>query len=123
MSRAKFVLEDRQLQRTAEGTAEAAILIADGELHLAADPVSAFDLLVAAAERLKLMLPKGSQRAAACHHLAAYGRAAVVGDRSIDASHRSMNTASQVLEIAYEVLGHDAAQTLRRACVETMVGK
>lgn len=120
MSRATFKLEDRELQRAAEGTACAALLIADGQLHLAAAPVDAFDQIVAAADKLKLMLPKGSQRAAACYHLAAYGRAAVVGDRSVDSAHRSVTTTSQILQLAEDVLGPDAAAKLRRAAAEHM---
>lgn len=118
MSRATFRIEDRELARTAEGSACAAVLIADGELHLATDPATAFDQLVAAANKLKLMLPKGSQRSAACYHLAAYGRAAIVGDRTIEAAHRSVTTGSHVLEVADEVLGADMAAKLRRACAE-----
>jgi hypothetical protein len=120
VSRAEFKLVDRELGRAAEGTACAAVLIADGELHIATDPATAFDQIVAAAHRLKLMLPKGSQRAAACYHLAAYGRAAVEGDRSIHGPHKHVTSASQVLQLAEEVLGHDAADKLRRAAAEHM---
>ena len=120
MTRASFRLEDRELARTAEGTACAAILIADGELHLATDPVGAFDQIVAAAGKLKRLLPKGSQRAQACYHLDTYGRAAVQNDRSVDLQHLGLTTASQILQLAEEVLGADAAAKLRRAAAERM---
>lgn len=119
-ARASFRIEDRDLQRSADGDADAAVLVADGALHLATDPSTAFDQIVEGANKLKLMLPMGSQRRAACSHLVAFGRAAINGDRTIDASHRRVTTASHILELAAEVLGEDAAAKLRRAAAERM---
>lgn len=119
-ARASYSIEDRDLQRSANGEADAAVLVADGVLHLATDPSTAFDQLVEGASKLRLMLPMGSQRRAACSHLVSYGRAAVTGDRTIDASHRRVTKASHILELAGEVLGEDAAAKLRRAAAERM---
>jgi hypothetical protein len=118
--RIAYTVIDRALERTHTGEGEAGVLLVDGQLILAADPVSAFDLLVDAADRLKLRLPKGSQRAAACHRFAAYGRHAVNGDRTIKGPRGQVMTAAAMLDVVAEELGADAAEQVRIAAAKRM---
>ena len=118
--RLRYKVEDLALGRVHEGEAEVGVLIVDGALILAADPSRAFDQIVDAIAELKLRLPKGSQRAAAAHRFAAYGRHAVNGERRASRAHDAVMTGSAMLSVVAETLGADAADKVRRAAAERM---
>ena len=117
---ARYKIDDIDQGRTHEGDGEACVLVVDGRLVLAASPVAAFDALVVAATELKHKLPKGSQRSAAAHQFAAYGRHAVNGDRTTRGPRGSVMSASALIDVVAETLGADAAEQVRRAAAERM---
>lgn len=123
MPRASFTFSDLELQRTASGEAEAAILIADGKVHLAATPSLAFDFLVAGAEYLGDRLERGSARAAASIQFTAYGRHAISGDRTSRGPNPTMLNSSDTLKAVREVLGEDAAEKVRLHMVARLLGR
>jgi hypothetical protein len=118
--RARFELVDVSLERTFAGEAEAAIVIAGEQLHLAASHDQAFDLLVVGAEWLRDHMRGGSMRSAASHQFAAYGRHAINGERTVRGPHRAIVTPSTMLEVVREELGEDAAERVRRAAARRM---
>lgn len=120
MPRARFELVDLSLERTASGDAESAIVIAGSDLHIAASLDEAFDLLVVGAEQLRDRLRRGSQRSAAAHRFAAYGRAAANGERTVAGLHRAIVTPSTMLDVVREVLGEDAMERVRRGAAQRM---
>lgn len=121
--RAIYSITDAQLERTFSGEAENAIVIADGQLHLATGHDGAFDLLVVGAEYLRDHMRIGTARAAAAHQFASYGRHAIATGRSVNSGHRAVMSASAAIDVAREVLGADVAEQLRRACAARMLGR
>jgi len=121
--RATYSITDAQLERTFTGEADNAIVIADGQLHLATGHDGAFDLLVAGAEYLRDHMRIGTARAAAAHQFASYGRHAIATGRSVNSGHRAVMSASAAIDVAREVLGADVAEQLRKACAARMLGR
>jgi hypothetical protein len=120
--RARFEFEDLQFGRITSGTAPAAVLITDGGIFVAADPAQAFDAHVRFAEWLcEHMQPSSSWRAA--HVAAAHGRAATRDDARAKAGLAPMTTATDMLNLAREVLGDDAYAKLRAAAAARMLGR
>lgn len=118
--RARFELVDTSLERTFVGEVDSAIVIAPGELHLAASLDEAFDLLVVGAEWLRDHMRGGSMRSAAAHRFAAYGRNAIAGERTVRGPHHAIVTPSAVLDVVRETLGPDAAEKVRKAAARRM---
>lgn len=120
--RARFRIEDVEQARVGEGQAEAAVLIADGTIYVAATPEQAFDLMIALAEWCTRMLPP-SLRWQTAFRVLYYGRHAQAGDRRRRGPWNDMTSASAMLEVVRDVLGPDAWTKVRDAAARRMMGR
>lgn len=107
--------------RSAEGSAEAAVLIADGQVYASASEDQAFDAWLALTEHLGQHM-RPSARWQAVKRAEAMGRNAAAGDRRAR-SLPDYTNASTILELARDVLGPDAYAKLRQAAADRMAGR
>jgi hypothetical protein len=118
--RARYEFEDLQFRRVTNGSSMSGVLITDEAVFVAADPAQAFEAHLRFAEWLCLhMEPNSSWRAA--HIAVAHGRAATRDDARARAGLSSMTSASDILNLAREVLGADAYTKLRDAAAARML--
>jgi hypothetical protein len=122
MARATYSFTDRELQRTAEGEADAAILIADGQAYTAADEDGAWRQFVALAEFLTKHLQPSSRWQVCCLVLA-HAQAAESLDRRSTIMPRQLNSPTDMLELVREELGDDAWARVRQLAADRMTGR
>jgi hypothetical protein len=121
-SRARYEFEDLQFRRVVSGKSGAGVLLTDVEVFVAADPSQAFDAHVRFSEWLcEHMQPSARWRAA--HIAAAHGRVAMRDDARTHVGLASMTSATDMLNLAREVLGDDAYAKLRNAASARMLGR
>jgi len=121
-ARASFRFVDLRFERVVESTSTSAVLIADDKAYVAADPNAAFQAFVVFGEWLcEHMQP--SMRWRAAHLAVAHGRAAMIDDRRTTVGLSPLTSATDMLNLAREVLGDDAYLKLRDAAASRMLGR